>query len=342
MAPSTRVLRLLSLLQSRREWSGAELGERMEVDVRTLRRDVDRLRDLGYTVTSSSGPGGGYRLGPGNVTPPLLLDDDEAVAVAVALCASAGSAHDGGDVALRALAKIDQVLPPRVRRKLGAIEIATSALPGAKSVDLRVLAALASACRDEVEVRFAYEGANGASTRRTIEPLRLVLASGGRRWYLAAWDVDREDFRTFRVDRVSSLEVDAYARRFVPRVPPGGIAAYVASSITTAPYRYRATFAVAGTVADLVGVVPSWVGVLEPLSEGRARLTIGGDTLDALVALALHSGVELELLDPPSLAPRLEQQAARLVRAAAALRTREHEASASSAPKKRPSRGQAP
>lgn len=335
MAPSTRVLRLLSLLQSRREWSGSDLGARLEVDVRTLRRDVDRLRDLGYTVTSSSGPGGGYRLGHGKVTPPLLLDDDEAVAVAVALCASAGTAYDGGDVALRALAKIDQVLPPRARRKLGAIEIATSALPGAKSVDLRVLAALASACRDEIEVRFAYEGANGAASRRTVEPLRLVLASGGRRWYLAAWDVDREDFRTFRVDRITSIGADDHARRFTPREPPGGIAAYVASSITTAPYQYRATFAVAGTVADLTTKVPSWVGILEPLSEERSRLTIGGDTLHALVALALHSGVELELLDPPALAPLLEEQAARLVRAAAALRSRREPETGARAAKER-------
>ncbi len=319
-SPSTRVLRLLSLLQSRREWSGPELGERLEVDVRTLRRDVDRLRDLGYTVTSSAGPGGGYRLGQGKVTPPLLLDDDEAVAVAVALCASAGTASDVGDVALRALAKIDQVLPPRARRKLGAIEIATTTLSGSRSVDLGVLATLASSCHDQVEVRFAYEGANGAASRRTVEPLRLVLASGGRRWYLAAWDVAREDFRTFRVDRVASVEVAEHPRRFVARTPPGGIEAYVASSITTAPYQYRARLAVEGSVEELARKVPSWVGTLEPLSTNRSVLTVGGDCFDSLVALSLHAGVDFELLDPPELAPLFEERAARLMRAARSMR----------------------
>lgn len=319
-SPSTRVLRLLSLLQSRREWSGAELGERLEVDVRTLRRDVDRLRDLGYTVTSSSGPGGGYRLGQGKVTPPLLLDDDEAVAVAVALCVSAGTASDPGNVALRALAKIDQVLPPRARRKLGAIELATTTLSGSRALDLRVLAALASCCRDRIEARFSYEGAMGAATKRTVEPLRLVLANGGRRWYLAAWDVAREDFRTFRVDRIGSVDLDEHPRRFVPREPPGGIAAYVEQSITTAPYKLRARLAVQGDMETLRARIPSWVGLLEPLSEGTCVLTVGGDCMDSLVALSLHAGVDFELLDPPELAPLFEERAARLTRAAAALR----------------------
>jgi len=309
---------LLSLLQSRRDWSGPELGERLEIDVRTLRRDVDRLRDLGYTITSSSGPGGGYRLGHGKVTPPLLLDDDEAVVVAVALSAQAGVLAGMGDVALRALTKIDQVLPPRARKKLAAIEIATTSLPLASRVDLGVLATLASACRDAVEARFSYEGAGGAQSLRTVEPLRLVVAGNGRRWYLAAWDVERVDFRTFRVDRITGVVVPEPARRFTPREPPGGVSAYVERSITTSPYRVKARFAVPGEVGALRAVVPSWVGTLEPLSAGRALLTIGGDSLEALVALVLHAGVELELLDPPELAELLEARAARLLRTARA------------------------
>lgn len=315
-SPQIRVLRLLSLLQTQREWSGAELGERLEIDVRTLRRDVDRLRDLGYTITSSSGPGGGYRLGQGKTTPPLLLDDDEAVAVAVALSAAAGQVTAIGDVALRALAKLDQVLPPRAKKKLGAIQLATTALPGASSLDLRVFATLASACRDQVEIRFSYAAAEGKASERVVEPLRLVLASGGRRWYLAAWDVARQDFRTFRLDRIAHVALDDHPRRFVPREPAGGVAAYVARSVTTSPYAIKARFEVEGDLDTIRATVPPWVGLLEPLPEGRCLLTIGGDTLESLVALALHAGVELKLLDPPALADVFVARAERLLRAA--------------------------
>lgn len=315
MGASVRVLRLLGMLQTRREWSGRDLGERLEVDVRTLRRDMDRLRDLGYVITSSSGPGGGYRLGSGSTTPPLLLDDDEAVAVAVALAASAGSVSDVEDVALRVLAKLDRVIPPRVRRKIGAIERSTSVLPGARvTVDFRVLATLASACRDEVETRFAYEDARGVATQRAVEPLRLVHT--GRLWYLAARDVDRDDFRTFRVDRIRSVAVARDARRFVPRLPPEGVTAFVARSITASPYRHRARLRVEGDAASLTARIPSWVGALEAESPTHSVLVVGADSLDALVAMVVHAGVEFELLEPPELAEALARTAQRLARGA--------------------------
>lgn len=317
VSASLRVLRLLGLLQSRREWAGRDLGERLEVDVRTLRRDVDRLRDLGYVVTSSSGPGGGYRLGPGSSTPPLLLDDDEAVAVAVALAASAGSVSDVEDVALRVLAKLDRVIPPRVRRKIAAIERATAVLPGARvTVDFRALATLASACRDALETRFSYEDARGAASRRTVEPLRLVHT--GRLWYLAARDVDRDDFRTFRVDRIRAIAVADDARRFVPRLPPEGVSAFVARSITASPYRHRARLRLAGTVAELSPRVPSWLGSLEAETPSHCALVVGGDTLDAVVAMIVHLGLDFELVDPPELAEALARTAARLAKGAAA------------------------
>lgn len=312
LTTSTRVLRLLSLLQARGEWSGRDLGERLEVDVRTLRRDVDRLRDLGYAIDSSSGVGGGYRLGRGTTTPPLLLDDDEAVAVAVALAASAGSNGPAEEVAVAVLAKLNQVLPPRARRKLGAIEAATLALPdGRPRIDFRVLATLAGACRDTLESRFSYLDSRGAPSRRTVEPLRLVHAR--MRWYLVARDVDRDDFRTFRVDRIASRDVDVTTRRFVPREPPGGIAAYAARALVSAPYSFRARLLLVGTVDELAAKIPTWIGTLEARSPRRTILTVGADTEAALVALILHADVDFELLDPPELAPALEAAAHRLL-----------------------------
>jgi predicted DNA-binding transcriptional regulator YafY len=203
---------MLSLLQVRREWSGDELGTRLDVDVRTIRRDVDRLRQLGYVIDASAGPGGGYRLSAGTATPPLLLDDDEAVAVAVALGAAAGSVASTDEVALRVLAKLDQLLPRRVRRRLSALPAVTVSLVSPRSaVSLNVLSAVAAACRDNLQLRFAYRDSRGAATARVVEPMRLVHT--GRRWYLAAWDVDRGDWRTFRVDRVVTLPLPSAPSR---------------------------------------------------------------------------------------------------------------------------------
>ncbi len=200
---SARLLRLLSLLQARRSWTGAELTSRLDVTPRTLRRDVDRLRTLGYPVSSTAGVGGGYRFGAGTDLPPLLLDDQEALAVALGLRAAAAGAIAGlEDATLGALAKLDQVMPARLRRRVSALHGAIVPLPhrGA-AVDVATLALLAGACRDAERLRFDYQARDAAPTRRRVEPAGLV--SAGFRWYLVAWDLDRGDWRTFRVDRIA-------------------------------------------------------------------------------------------------------------------------------------------
>ena len=199
---SARLLRLLSLFQAQRYWAGAGLAERLEVTARTLRRDVDRLRSLGYPVNSTSGAAGGYQLGPGATLPPLLLDDDEAVAVAVGLRTAAGGTVAGiEEASLRALSKLEQVLPSRLSRRVAALYSFIVPLANAgPTVDAGTLSAIAAACRDHEELRFRYHSRDGSPSVRAVEPHRLVHT--GRRWYLAAWDTDRNNWRTFRVDRI--------------------------------------------------------------------------------------------------------------------------------------------
>src|SRR5687768_4750127 len=205
MGTSARLLRLLSLLQAPRDWTGAELAERLEVSPRTIRNDVERLRGLGYPVHATRGSIGGYRLAAGATLPPLLLDDEEAVAVAVGLRTAAGGTVAGiEETSVRALAKLEQVLPSRLRHRVNALQSFTVPVPPDRpgpTVDPAVLTVLAAACRDAERLRFDYRGHDGSATVRSVEPHRLV--SWGRRWYLVAWDVDRQDWRTFRVDRIA-------------------------------------------------------------------------------------------------------------------------------------------
>src|SRR3954467_2083794 len=204
---SSRLLTLLSLLQGRRDWPGSELADRLEVSARTIRRDVERLRSLGYPVESMTGPAGGYQLRAGAAMPPLLLDDDEAIAIAVALRTAAGSSVAGvEETAVRALVKLEQVLPAHLRRRVQALGRATQTLQvyGGPTVDPQCLTVLAAAVRDHERVRFAYTARDRAGSRREAEPQSLVNA--GRRWYLVAWDCGRQDWRTFRVDRIARAE----------------------------------------------------------------------------------------------------------------------------------------
>src|SRR3954454_7989249 len=199
---SSRLLELLSLLQARRDWPGGELADRLEVSGRTIRRDIERLRQLGYPVESLSGPAGGYRLAAGSAMPPLLLDDDESIAIAVGLRTAAGASVTGiEESAVRALVKLEQVLPDHLRRRVAALGPATVAVPvGGPTVDPRHLSVIATACRVSECVRFGYRRRDGADSRREVEPHSLV--NRGRRWYLVAWDRRRADWRTFRVDRL--------------------------------------------------------------------------------------------------------------------------------------------
>ena len=257
--PTGRALQLLSLLQTHRLWRGAELAERLEVTERTVRRDVDRLRDLGYPVDSTSGTEGGYRLATGAHVPPLLLDDDEAVAVAVGLRYAAGAAIDGmEESSLRALTKLEQLLPDRLRRRVSALHSSVTPMRWATDddvVDPESLSVLAAACRDREEVRFDYQRRDGEDSRRLAEPHQLVTA--GRRWYLVAWDLRRDDWRTFRLDRLR--EPRLAGGRFTPREIPGGDAAsFVATSLGSIPCRHEASVAINAAFAELDDVL-RWV-----------------------------------------------------------------------------------
>lgn len=313
---SARLLRLLSLLQAHRDWSGADLADRLGVTPRTVRRDVDRLRELGYPVNASPGTGGGYQLGAGAELPPLLLDDEEAVAVAVGLRTAAGQGIEGiGETSVRALAKLEQVLPDRLRRRVGALNAFTvSMLRGQRgpTVDAAVLTELANACRDSERLRFEYRDHGGSATRRTVEPHRLVCTE--RRWYLVAWDVERDDWRTFRADRI--VPKPPHGPRFAPRTPPADdLAAYVSRGVSTRAYPARAVVRLhtsAERAAEFVG--PS-DGVLEPLDDGRCLLRTGAANLDVLVIHVVLMGVDFDVVEPPELAEHIRVLRDRLSRA---------------------------
>lgn len=227
---SARLLRMLTLLQIRRKWSGQEMADRLGVSTRTIRRDVDKLRDLDYPVNAVKGIIGGYRLGAGAQLPPLLLDDDEAVAIAITLRTAAGSNVTGiGETALRALIKLEQVLPSRLRHRVNALQLSTVRTPdGGPTVDAEVLTAIGTACRDHQRLRFDYNGLGGTNSIRVTEPHELLI--WGRRWYLVAWDLDRDDWRSFPVDRIRPRTPTG--PRFTPRdIPSGDAAAHVARSV---------------------------------------------------------------------------------------------------------------
>src|SRR3954467_9709305 len=249
MAETTeRVLSLLGLLQQRPVWAGPELAERLGVTPRSIRRDVERLRVLGYPVQATQGVGGGYQLGRGRGLPPLLLDDSEAVAVAVSLRMAAGGTVSGAsEAALRTLAKLDQVMPPRLRSEVRAIHQATQTLDsGQATVDGDALLRVARAVRDTVRIRFDYESRDKTPSSRTVEPVGLVAT--GRRWYLMAYDVDRDDWRSFRLDRMTSVEPTTW--RFAAREHDDP-ASYVQRSVASAAYRFQARILVRAPLAEV-------------------------------------------------------------------------------------------
>jgi predicted DNA-binding transcriptional regulator YafY len=310
---SARLLRLLSALQARRYWTGPELAEHLGVTARTLRRDVDRLRSLGYAVEGTAGPGGGYQLGTGAAMPPLLLDDDEAAAVAVSLRSAADTFLGLSDAVMGVLVKLEQVLPRRLRRRVSALQAVTMSVTGGPpTLDARVLTTIAAACRDDEQLEFVYRDHAGEESTRRVEPLRLAHNGTGR-WYLVAWDLDREDWRTFRVDRVDGCP--SVGPRFVPREPPADLAEYVARSISHSPYEHRASIKLRGSARALATRIPPWCGVLEPLDDESCVLRTGAGSIDALVCMMLLTGTDFELIEPPELAPELRRIARRLERA---------------------------
>lgn len=308
---TARVLQLLGLLQSRALWSGDELARRLGVTTRSVRRDVERLRALGYPVRASTGLGGGYQLGAGGRLPPLLLDPDEAVAVTVSLRVAANAAVAGvEESALRALAKLDQVLPQALRGEVEAISQAVVSVDGASApVPAGLLTTLARACRDQVLLDFGYDDRAGRASRRRVEPYRVVTM--GRRWYLLAWDTDRADWRSFRLDRVDPDSVRATTFTFTPRPAPDPVE-YVRTSVLRSPYRYVASLRLHAGLAELADRVPQNAGALTDLGDGSTLLVTGAETLDYLAIEALWLGVAFEVLDPPELRERVAVLADRL------------------------------
>jgi predicted DNA-binding transcriptional regulator YafY len=311
---SSRLLELLSLLQERRDWPGGELADRLEVSGRTIRRDVERLRGLGYPVESLTGPAGYYRLRAGTAMPPLLLDDEEAIAIAVGLRTAARASVTGiEETSVRALVKLEQVLPAHLRRRVRALGSATMTLPaGGPTVDPQCLTVIAAACRDSERVRFAYRGRDGAESRREVEPHSLVNL--GRRWYLAAWDRGRRDWRTFRLDRLAKPASTGV--RFAPRDPPAkDVAAYVAQSLSAAPSRYEARVTLQARAESIRERVPSYWGTIEPIDDRTCEYRTGDDDLDWLAMRVSMLGVEFEVHEPPELVEHLRSLARRLGRA---------------------------
>jgi predicted DNA-binding transcriptional regulator YafY len=311
---SGRLLALLSLLQARRDWPGAELADRLGVSGRTIRRDVERLRELGYPVDSLTGPAGGYRLRAGTAMPPLLLDDEEAIAIAVGLRTAARASVTGiEETAVRALVKLEQVLPTHLRRRVQALGSATISAPaGGPTVDPQHLTVIAAACRDSERLRFAYRSRDGSDSRREVEPHALVHL--GWRWYLLAWDPRREGWRTFRVDRLmrpASTGVRFPARR----LPAKDAAAFVRDSIRGAPSRFEARVTLRAAQEEIERRVPAYWGTIEPIDAHTCEYRAGDDDLGWLALRVAMLGVDFEVHEPPELVEHLRALAERLERA---------------------------
>ena len=318
---SARLLRLLSLLQIPRAWTGADLADRLEVTTRTLRNDVERLRLLGYPVHGTRGTAGGYRLGVGANLPPLLLDDEEAVAVTVGL----RTAADGGiagvdDSAMRALAKIERILPNHIRRRVAALHENTDVVPGDEvgpRVDGEVLSVIAAACRDHERLRFDYLDHDQNATRRSVEPYRLV--NWGWRWYLVAYDLERNDWRTFRVDRLVPRMPSG--PRFAPRRMPKDLVDRVTNGVSAAAWRFIASVTV-HAAADFVSArIPPVAGTVEAIDDATCLFHTGADSAEALAVnigrIAVH-GLDFTVTEPSELVALLREQGSRYLRSVGA------------------------
>jgi predicted DNA-binding transcriptional regulator YafY len=306
-----RLLKLLGLLEGRIDWTSDELARRLEVTPRTIRRDVTKLRSLGYPVEAMAGPGGGYRLGAGGKMPPLLLDDDEALAVAIGLRVATTSAVGGlEDASLSALTKLEHVLPPRLRNRLEDVsEATTSTLVGSRAeVDHSTLAAVGAAVRSEMRLRLDYVDNEGRRTERHIEPRRLVHT--GRRWYLVAFDLDRDDWRTFRLDRVTSPRQTGIKSSRRPGPDPVDL---VQRGVTIDAWAFRASVVLHASATVARRHIAPTVGTVEEIDETKARLLIGADEMEWLARYLLSLPVEFDVEDPPELRAELASIGGRLL-----------------------------
>lgn len=300
MNTSARMLRLLSLLQTHRYWPGEELAARLEVSGRTLRRDIDRLRELGYAVDASRGVAGGYQLRAGGSLPPLLLEDEEAVAIAVGLrTAAAGSVGGLEETSVQALTKVIALMPPKLRRRMDALKSQTESpgpWAGGPTVDPGVLTTLAQACRDDEPLKFTYTARGAEATHRWVEPHRLVTL--GRRWYLVAYDRDRQDWRSFRLDRIGSPELTG--QRFRPRdLPADDALTFVRSGIRQMPQRYAVRVRIEAAADDVQRVVGQW-GQVESDGAGCVLL-MNVDSLEWPVMVLAQVGAPFSEVEPPEL-----------------------------------------
>lgn len=316
LSSSSRLLRVLSLLQTRSHWGGAELAERLQVHPRTLRRDIDRLRQLGYPIHASSGVAGGYAFRAGQSLPPLLLDDEEALAVAIALqVAASGTVSGVEEGSLRALVKLEQVMPTRLRRRTGALRSAIVPLQrGGPTIGAGVLASLAVACRDQLQVGFNYRDMRGQSSVRTVEPHGLVHT--GSRWYLVAWDPARDDWRTFRIDRVEGAP--STGAHFTPRAAPAGdLRAYVSGMLAGVQHGDEARVVLHRPREAMARIIPASAATLEAIDDTRCLMRCGAgqwDSLDSLAYWLMAMDVDFDVLEPPALQERLRAAAERLAR----------------------------
>jgi predicted DNA-binding transcriptional regulator YafY len=328
---SARLLRLLSLLQSRRDWTGPALAERLGVTTRTVRKDIARLRQLGYQVDGTVGTAGGYRLGPSAIIPALLLDEDEAVAVALGLRSGAGGSVAGiEDASVRALAKMQQFLPARLRRRVAALEAFTLPAPATgPTVEPDTLTVLASACRDQHQIRINYRHPDGTQTSRDVQPHRLVNTD--RRWYLVAWDTSQDAWRTFRADRIH-LPTNHTGRPFTPRpFPDDDPAAYVLNAVTFAIWPYHVSVT-AHADADTIHTRLPHYALIEPIDENTCRVQLSADTPQVLAVWLGMLGVDFDVDNPeqhPGLIAHLRQTAVRYHRTLKINRDSRHAATSS-------------
>jgi len=313
---SARLLRLLTLLESRRDWSGAQLAETLGISARTVRNDITRLRALGYPVEAAPGVAGGYRLASGAAMPPLLLEDDEAVAVAVALRSSAGGGVSGiEETSVRALVKLEQVFPTRLRHRVNALQaytVAATPTGSGPTVEPKVLATIAAACRDHEVMRIDYKKHDGTETVRSVEPYRIVHL--GRRWYLVAWDRDRNAWRTFRLDRMQPRHPTG--PHFVPRaLPADDIAAYVRRSVRSAPAKYEARVIVNASAQVIAERVPREI-VVEPIDDTTCAVHARSNSVEMLALYLGMLGADFTVSDPPELVAHLNKLSERYAAAA--------------------------
>jgi predicted DNA-binding transcriptional regulator YafY len=311
MGTSARLLRLLSLLQTPRDWTGTELAQRLEVSPRTIRNDVERLRALGYPVHATRGSVGGYRLEAGASMPPLLLEDDEAVAVAIGLrTATAGGVTGIEETSLRALAKLEQVLPPRLRHQVSTLQRVTVHVRRrpVTTIDPTMLTEIARLAREHFTLRFDYSDRRQTATQRRVEPYRIV--NSGQRWYLVAWDLDREDWRTFRVDRIR--EGMSPGPRFTPReLTDAQVEALVSRGVPVEARRHQARVLVQARAADLAERFGPWLGTITAVDDTSCILETGADDLEMLAGYLGLLGADFSVSEPPDLVRAVRALAAR-------------------------------